>query len=64
MTKHFQALDKNGDGTLSKEELIEGYTAMLHDPIKAREIVENVFKDIDNDDSGKVDFSEFVAASL
>ena len=26
LTKTFQAMDKNGDGTLTRDELIEGYT--------------------------------------
>lgn len=32
---------------LSKEELIDGYTKMLSDPLKAKEVVEKSFADLD-----------------
>jgi len=49
---------------LSKDELIDGYTKLLGDPLKAKDIVENSFTNIDADQSGKVDFTEFMVASL
>ncbi|KAL4492576.1 hypothetical protein ABPG72_007689 [Tetrahymena utriculariae] len=64
MVKHFESLDTNGDGMLSKEELIEGYTKLLGDSLKAKQTVENVFNDLDLDGSGKVEFSEFLVACL
>lgn len=47
LIKHFKAIDTNGDGMLSKEELIDGYTKMLSDPLKAKEVVEKSFADLD-----------------
>ncbi|EAS04135.3 calcium-dependent kinase (macronuclear) [Tetrahymena thermophila SB210] len=64
LVKHFESLDTNGDGMLSKEELIEGYTKLLGDQLKAKQTVENVFNDLDLDGSGKVEFSEFLVACL
>ncbi|KAL4446120.1 hypothetical protein ABPG74_021659 [Tetrahymena malaccensis] len=64
MVKHFESLDTNGDGMLSKEELIEGYAKLLGDTHKAKQTVENVFNDLDLDGSGKVEFSEFLVACL
>jgi len=49
---------------LSKEELIEGYTKMINDPLKAKDIVDKAFSDMDQDGSGKVDFTEFMVASM
>lgn len=49
---------------LSKEELIDGYSKLLADPLKAKDIVEKSFQDLDQDGSGKVDFTEFMVASL
>lgn len=51
--KQFMALDTNGDGVLSKEELEEGFPDMT-----------NVMDLIDTDGSGKVDWTEFMAAAL
>jgi len=64
MIKNFSTLDTNGDGMLSKEELIDGYTKMMSDPIKAKDLVDKVFDDLDQDGSGKVDFTEFIVASM
>lgn len=49
---------------LSKEELINGYTKLLGDPLKAKNIVDKSFEELDTDKSGKVDFTEFMVASL
>ncbi|EGR32359.1 protein kinase domain protein [Ichthyophthirius multifiliis] len=65
MVQYFDSLDTNGDGMLSREELIQGYTNFLNgDFIKAQQIVEDSFKDLDLDGSGKVEFTEFLVASL
>lgn len=32
---------------LSKEELIDGYSKLLNDPLKAKDLVEKAFADID-----------------
>lgn len=64
LIKQFQALDKDGNGVLTKQELIQGYEKVLNDKFKAISIVENIFDDIDQDQSGQVDFTEFISACL
>lgn len=59
----FQGLDKNGDGRLSKEELLLLYRTTLGDAeadVEANKLIANV----DTDHSGFIDYSEFLKASL
>jgi calcium-dependent protein kinase len=56
-------LDRNGDGRLSKEELLIAYRAHNSEE-KTQEIVENVMKTVDVDKNGFIDYSEFIAASI
>jgi len=62
LQKAFQALDKNSDGKLSREELIEGYRVTLGD--LAEEEVDRIMKIVDADGSGEIDYSEWVVASI
>jgi len=62
LSKAFKALDKNSDGKLSREELIEGYTHILGD--MAGEEVDRIMKIADADGSGELDYSEWVVASM
>jgi calcium-dependent protein kinase len=60
----FMALDKNADGKLSREELIEGYTKIYANEEKAMTEVENIMKNVDVDRNGYIEYSEFLVASL
>jgi calcium-dependent protein kinase len=53
----FMALDKNADGKLSREELIEGYTEMNLDPERAVKEVDNIMANVDVDHNGYIDYS-------
>ncbi|CAK75108.1 unnamed protein product (macronuclear) [Paramecium tetraurelia] len=65
LLKIFQDIDKNGDGTVSKEELLAAYLKIYKgDALAAQHIVEELFPQLDANKSGKVDFSEFVTASI
>mgnify|MGYP000691598503 CR=1 FL=1 len=61
LMKIFKALDKNCDGKLTKDELQEGYNKSL--AITDNEIDE-LMKKLDNDGSGSIDYTEFVAAAM
>jgi calcium-dependent protein kinase len=61
--KAFSALDKNSDGKLSREELVEGYKQIMGD-LAAEEEVDRIMKIADADGSGEIDYSEFVVATI
>lgn len=63
LEKVFRALDKNGDGQLSKEEILEGYEEHFGMPINEEE-VDKMFTNIDIDGSGSIDYTEFVMATM
>lgn len=61
----FQSVDLNGDGILSKEELIQAYSRFSAGNIKkAEKYVEKVFHDLDTNKNGSIDYSEFVIGAL
>jgi calcium-dependent protein kinase len=56
-------LDKNGDGNLSKQEILEGYEEVFGIPI-IEEDVDRMFREIDIDGNGTIDYTEFVMATM
>jgi len=61
--KAFSALDKNSDGKLSKDELLQGFTDIMGETAAAEE-VERIMNTVDTDGNGWIDYSEFVMATL
>ncbi|CAG9325040.1 unnamed protein product [Blepharisma stoltei] len=60
LVKIFKRVDKNGDGKLSRAELMEGYNELgLTSPTD----IEAIMKNCDTDNSGFIDFTEFVTAT-
>ena len=59
----FKTLDRNGDGRLSKDEVQEGYMAHYGKLISDEE-VNQMFDAVDTDQSGYIDYTEFVVAAI
>jgi calcium-dependent protein kinase len=61
LSETFRNIDKNGDGKLSREELLEAYKSTMGKEA-ALEEVENIMKAVDVNGSGFIDYTEFVTA--
>ena len=58
----FKCLDGNNDGKISQEELVVGFLPIFGDA--AEEEVDKIFRQIDIDGSGFIDYSEWVIATI
>jgi calcium-dependent protein kinase len=56
-------MDKNGDGKLSKQEILDGYEEHFN-KILDEEQLEKLFGSVDIDGSGYIDYSEFIMATM
>ncbi|CAD8110074.1 unnamed protein product [Paramecium sonneborni] len=63
LLRTFQSLDTNNDGKLSKQELLIGYQKIMNAD-QALEEVEKVFAQVDKNNSGMIDYTEFVMATI
>ena len=63
LAKVFKAFDKNGDGRLSMDEVKQGYLDH-YGKVVSDEEVEKMFKSVDSDNSGFIDYTEFVVAAM
>ena len=62
LQKQFKEWDVNGDGVLSKEEIIKGYKK-TYGKVDENEI-ENMLKSIDLDGNGVIDYNEFLSCTV
>ena len=62
LMKQFIAWDKNGDGVLSKEEIVLGYKN-AYGSVDEDEI-DNMIKSVDLDGNGVIDYNEFLTCTL
>lgn len=59
--KYFKVVDKNGNGTIEKKELVEELKLSL-DEKKSQRIADQFFAEFDLNNSGVIDFMEFITA--
>ncbi len=59
----FREIDKNGDGKLSREELMQEYLKTMGIE-EAQTEVDRIMEKVDSDGSGFIDYTEFLKASL
>merc|ERR1712100_496293 len=59
----FRAMDANGDGKLSKDEIKNGYAEFFGKSL-TDEQVDDMFAKVDADGNGEIDYSEFVVATM
>jgi len=60
----FVELDTNGDGVLSLQEMKQGFQKLCDRGLLTNEDIEEWFQDMDLDNSGFIDYTEFIAASI
>jgi calcium-dependent protein kinase len=63
----FKAFDKNGNGTISREELYEGYKEIYGKQMTEDELVkevDNIMEKLDIDKSGQVDYTEWAVGTI
>jgi len=59
----FRKIDLDSDGKLSKSELLTHYSLSLGVE-QAEEEVERIMRDVDTDNNGFIDYTEFIKASI
>lgn len=61
----FTAFDRNGDGQLDQDELIEGYTEFFNGDRERAELeVQELMDKLDFNNNGNIDYSEFLIANI
>ena len=65
MLELFKSLDSDSSGTLSRSELIEGFHLLFEETVEDVEAeVDRIMRQVDTDQSGEIDYNEFVTATL
>ena len=63
LEKIFKLMDKDGNGTLDKEEVMQGYEEHFGVQMTDEQI-ETMFRAVDIDGNGTIDYTEFVMATM
>jgi len=60
----FNSLDRNNDGQLSRDEIIQGYTKYFGNSDVAEREADTILQSVDTNQNGMVDYTEFIAANI
>lgn len=60
----FMSLDSDHDGKLTRADLILGYLNMGEDPSTVETLVDDILKNVDKNEKGFIDYSEYVTVAL
>ena len=63
LTQQFQAIDKNGNGTLSTDEIMEAYKNIKGIYFNEAEVAD-LIRRVDADNSGEIDYSEWMMTAV
>jgi len=63
LAKIFKAMDTNGDGRLSRQEILDGYEEHFNKQLDEDQL-DKLFMSVDIDNSGFIDYSEFIMACM
>ena len=63
MLELFKSLDKDNNGTLSRQEIEEGMSCFMNVPGLQGEI-DQIMRQVDFDGSGEIDYTEFITATI
>ncbi len=63
LTRAFKEMDANGNGTLSKEEMMQAYKMLMGEAFNVAE-VERIMDLADTDGSGEINYNEWVVATI
>jgi calcium-dependent protein kinase len=63
LAEQFRQFDKNGNGRLSRDELLEGFREIRGIDFSEKEI-DDLIKRVDLDGSGDIDYNEFVNGAV
>jgi calcium-dependent protein kinase len=63
LSKQFKSFDTNGDGRLDMQEIKDGYAKYYNQQMTDQE-VEKIFNDIDVDNNGYIEYTEFISAAM
>mmetsp|Transcript_4903 Transcript_4903/g.9178 ORF Transcript_4903/g.9178 Transcript_4903/m.9178 type:complete len:488 (+) Transcript_4903:452-1915(+) len=62
LTSAFQAIDADGDGKISRQELIDHYTSI--GIAQGEDDIDRILSEVDVDGNGYIDYSEFLTATI
>jgi calcium-dependent protein kinase len=60
----FAMLDRDGNGRLTKEELVQGYLQVFPYRGQAEAEAKKIIELVDTNNSGEIDFTEFIVAAM